>query len=125
MSERVFSVSDILTYLKKQFSNDYFLTNINVEGEIGNFTNHSSGHWYFTLKDNSSLINCCMFHMNNVRVGFVPKNGDKVILKANVSIYERSGQLQLVATAMKLSGEGDFYVQFEKMKKKLAPLGYF
>lgn len=125
MSERIYSVSYVLAYLKNKLSSEYNLNNINVEGEIGNFTNHSSGHWYFTLKDNAALINCAMFRFNNQKVRFLPKNGDKVVIKGNVTLFEKSGQLQILVSDMKLSGSGDFYQQFELMKKKLAPLGYF
>jgi len=125
MINNTWTITQLVSYVKKQLSNDFYLNNITVIGEIGNFTNHFSGHWYFSLKDNTALIPCCMFKGYNQSVQFLPKNGDSVIVNGNVSVFERDGKLQLIVTQMKLSGVGDFYIQFEKTKQKLEPLGYF
>lgn len=125
INKRVYTITQLLTYLKSKLNNDPYLTNISVEGEIGNFKPNFSGHWYFSLKDNNGIINCAMFKGSNLKVQFMPKDGDKVIVSGNVSVYEKSGQMQLVITSMELSGAGNFYIQFEKMRQKLAPLGYF
>ncbi|MBO4537780.1 MAG: exodeoxyribonuclease VII large subunit [Erysipelotrichaceae bacterium] len=125
MSPRIWTISQLVGYIKQQLTNDFTLHNISVQGEIGNFTNHFSGHWYFTLKDDSSLINCAMFRGMNSHVSFLPKNGDSVIATGNVSIFEKSGQMQLIVVSMEQAGQGDFYAQFEKTRRKLEPLGYF
>lgn len=125
MNQKIWSISQLVAYIKQQLANDFILHNISVQGEIGNFTNHFSGHWYFTLKDSGALINCAMFKGYNSVLDFIPKNGDTVIVNGSVNIFEKSGQMQIVVTHMKQSGEGDFYAQFEKTRKKLEPLGYF
>ncbi len=125
MNQRIWSISQLVGYLKQQLANDFVLRNISVQGEIGNFTNHFSGHWYFTLKDDNALINCAMFRGFNSRMEFLPKNGDSVIATGNVSIFEKSGQMQIIVNNMQMAGQGDFYAQFERTRKKLEPLGYF
>ena len=125
MINSVLTISQLVTYLKNQFENDYLLANVQVKGEVGNFTNHSSGHWYFSLKDENAFINCAMFRNANRSVDFLPKAGDKVIISGSVTIFEKNGQLQIVARTMKLDGAGDFYAMFEQTKNKLVPLGYF
>ncbi|MBQ6654294.1 MAG: exodeoxyribonuclease VII large subunit, partial [Erysipelotrichaceae bacterium] len=125
MSLKVWTISQLVSYIKQQLANDFTLKNISVQGEIGNFTNHFSGHWYFTLKDDKALINCAMFKGFNSHADFLPKNGDSVIATGNISVFEKSGQMQLIVSSLKMSGQGDFYVQFEKTRKKLEPLGYF
>lgn len=125
MSQRILKVSALTYYLKSKLDSDTLLQNIIVQGEISNFTNHRSGHWYFTLKDEKSRMNCVMFSSSASKVKFNPKDGDKVLIKCNTSIFEASGQLQLYVTAMKLDGLGDLYLQFEKLKKKLLEEGLF
>ncbi|MCR5067024.1 MAG: exodeoxyribonuclease VII large subunit [Erysipelotrichaceae bacterium] len=125
MSLKIWSISQLVSYIKQQLANDFTLKNISVQGEIGNFTNHFSGHWYFTLKDDKALINCAMFKGFNQYAEFLPKNGDSVLVTGNVSIFEKSGQMQLIVSSIKMSGQGDFYAQFEKTRNKLEPLGYF
>ncbi len=125
MSQKIWSISQLVSYIKQQLANDFVLRNISVQGEIGNFTNHFSGHWYFTLKDDNALINCAMFKGFNSRLDFIPKNGDSVIATGNVNIFEKSGQMQIVVNNLQMAGQGDFYAQFERTRKKLEPLGYF
>lgn len=125
MSERVMKVSALVRYLKSKLDNDGYLQRVLVSGEISNFVNHRSGHWYFTLKDEQSRLSCVMFSSNASRCNFVPKDGDKVIVQANTSVFETSGQLQLYCTAMKQDGLGDLHIQFELLKKKLSNEGYF
>ena len=101
-------------------------SNIWVSGEISNFHHHpSSGHMYFTLKDDSSEIRCTMFSMNNVHLKFSPENGMKVRLHGNVTIYERRGQVQLKVTIMETQGVGELYKTFEALKKSLEKEGLF
>ncbi len=125
MSDRVISVSQLVRYVKSKLDNDVLIQKIQIEGEISNFTAHRSGHWYFSLKDAQSRINCVMFHSYVKTVKFVPKNGDKVIVGCSLSMFESTGQVQLYCTSMKPSGIGDLYVQFELLKEKLYREGLF
>ncbi|MGB4627233.1 MAG: exodeoxyribonuclease VII large subunit [Erysipelotrichaceae bacterium] len=125
MRKNIWTISQLVGYIKNELSNNIALKNISIQGEIGNFTNHYSGHWYFTLKDKDALINCAMFKGYNQHCLFIPKNGDKLIVTGSINVFEKQGQLQLIVTAMKEDGIGNFYIQFEKIKRKLEPLGYF
>lgn len=125
MRERVISVSQLVRYLKGKLDNDVLIQKIQIEGEISNFTAHRSGHWYFSLKDAQSRINCVMFQTYVKGVKFEPKNGDKVTVMCSTSIFESAGQIQLYCTMMKPSGAGDLYVQLELLKAKLAKEGLF
>ena len=97
-----------------------------VSGEISNFHHHpSSGHMYFTLKDDSSEIRCTMFSMSNVHLKFSPENGMKVRLHANVTIYEKRGQVQLKVATMETQGVGELHKTFEELKRSLEKEGLF
>ena len=119
------TVSSLVGYLKRSLDRDFKIQNLFIKGEISNFTHHRSGHFYFTLKDSNSRINCVMFKAYSFKVLFSPKDGDMVLLKVNTSIYEGSGQLQLYVTSMQLDGIGDLYLEYEKLKKKLSEEGLF
>ena len=119
------SVSALLRYLKNKLDSDDNLQKIYVQGEISNFHRHFSGHLYFTLKDEKAAISCVMFKSSAVSLRFDPKNGDKVIVYANTSIFEASGQLQLYVQKMTLDGLGDLYARYEALKIKLAEEGKF
>ena len=119
------SVSALLRYLKNRLDSDDNLQKIYVQGEISNFHRHFSGHLYFTLKDEKAAISCVMFKSSAVSLRFEPKNGDKVIVYANTSIFEASGQLQLYVQKMTLDGLGDLYARYEALKIKLAEEGKF
>jgi len=125
INKRVWSISQLLAYTKNKLANDAYLVNVKVEGEIGNFKPNFSGHWYFTLKDSGAVISCAMFRNSNAKCTFMPKDGDLVTATGSMSVYEKSGQMQLIITSIDLSGAGNFYIQFEKMRQKLQPLGYF
>lgn len=101
------------------------LSNLNVKGEISRITKHSSGHWYFTLKDKDASVSCAMFRFNNQLVKFDPKDGDEVILEASASIYKESGKYQLIVKSMKESGTGDLEKAFLELKEKLLKEGLF
>ena len=92
---KVFSVGQINRYIKNLLENDFILNSLLVQGEISNFKAHSSGHWYFTLKDAQGAIACVMFQQDAAQVPFLPENGMQVILYGHVSLYERTGQYQL------------------------------
>jgi exodeoxyribonuclease VII large subunit len=96
-----------------------------VEGEISNFAAPSSGHWYFTLKDRDAQIRCAMFRARNAQVGFRPRDGQQLLLRGRVSLYEPRGDYQLLAEAMEDAGEGALRREFEKLKAKLAAEGLF
>jgi exodeoxyribonuclease VII large subunit len=96
-----------------------------VEGEISNFSCPASGHWYFTLKDRDAQIRCAMFRARNSIVGFRPKDGQQLMLRGRVSLYEPRGDYQLIAEAMEDAGEGALRREFEKLKAKLAAEGLF
>lgn len=104
---------------------EYNLPLLWVEGELTNFAQPSSGHWYFTLKDGRAQVRCAMFKNRNMSVRLRPKNGDKVLLRARVSLYEGRGEFQLIGEHMEPAGAGDLQRQFEEIKARLADEGLF
>ncbi|MBC8206687.1 MAG: exodeoxyribonuclease VII large subunit [Kiritimatiellales bacterium] len=96
-----------------------------VEGEISRLTRHASGHWYFTLKDEAAAVSCAMFKQNNISILFEPKDGVKVRVLGQASLYEARGNYQLIVRAMEDAGKGNLQEQFEKLKAKLAAEGLF
>lgn len=125
MSEKAVSVSALVRYLKGKIDSDARLQGLLIEGEISNFKPYNSGHWYFSLKDSYAQIRCVMFASYNRRTAFRPKDGDKVIVRANATVYEGRGELQIMVVSMTPAGIGDLYLQFEQLKKKLAAEGLF
>ncbi len=119
----VFSVSELNRRARQLLETQ--MNQIRVEGEISNFSQPSSGHWYFTLKDSNAQIRCAMFRNRNVLVKISPKAGDKVVLRARVSIYEARGDYQLIAENLEPTGFGDLQKQFERLKEKLFSEGLF
>ena len=101
------------------------LAQVWVEGEVSNFTASSAGHWYFILKDEQAQLPCVMFAGRNGLAPRRPINGDRLLLKGSVSLYEGRGQYQLLAEALRFSGEGDLLARLEALKKKLAEEGLF
>jgi len=125
MREKVFSVSSLNKYIKSIFDTNDDLRSILVEGEISNFKNHVSGHWYFSLKDDKGVIKGVMFRTNTAKVTFVPKNGMKVLIAGYVTVFERDGAYQLYAEDMLPSGLGTLHLQYEALKEKLTHEGLF
>ena len=121
----ILSVTEINRYIREIISKDLILTNLWVKGEISNFKHHYTGHMYFTLKDEKSLLKCVMFRNAASGIGFMPENGMKVIIRGYVSVFERDGQYQLYAEEMQPDGIGNLYIAFEQLKKKLADEGLF
>lgn len=121
----IYTVSQVNRYLKKLLDNDFILSNIQVKGEISNFKKHSSGHFYFSLKDDMANMRCVMFRMQTLSLKFMPKDGDKVVITGYVSAYEKDGQCQLYCDFMQLDGVGDLYAEYEKLKEKLQKEGLF
>ncbi|KOR88655.1 exodeoxyribonuclease VII large subunit [Paenibacillus solani] len=122
---RVLSVKDINRYIRMKMEGDARLSDVWIRGEISNFTHHSSGHMYFTLKDESSRIRAIMFATHNQRLPFIPKEGARVIARGNVSVYERDGQYQFYAIQMQPDGIGSLYLAYEQLKTKLENEGLF
>lgn len=125
MYTKTISVSHLNNYIKKQFDSDFILKNSSIKGEISNLKLHSSGHIYFSLKDEKSKINCIMFRSHAIGMTFTPENGMNVIISGNVSVYEKEGAYQLYCTKIEISGQGDLLAAYEKLKVKLAKEGIF
>lgn len=125
MEYNVVTVSKLNTYIKERFEEDEFLNNILVKGEISNFKHHYTGHMYFTLKDENSLIKCVMFKGYTDKLNFIPKDGMKVIILGTVSVFERDGVYQIYAKGMKQEGIGDLHAKYEELKAKLEKEGLF
>ena len=125
MSRKVVPVSRLVRYLKEYMDSDPVLHGVMIEGEISNLRIPNSGHWYFSLKDDKASLTCCMFAYQNRKITFKPKNGDKVILVGDVTVYEAYGSVQMVATNMQPSGVGELYLKLEELKKKLYQEGLF
>ncbi len=123
--ERVFTVTEINSYIKHIIENDILLSHIHVKGEISNFKLHGSGHLYFTLKDADSRIKCVMFRGNMGKLKFRPEDGMAVVVRGYFSIYERDGQYQFYAEDMAPEGTGSLYKAYEQLKKKLSDAGWF
>lgn len=119
------TVSDLNRYIKEKIAGDEALTNIIVKGEISNFKHHYTGHLYFTLKDENSLIKCIMFKTYAQTLSFTPKDGMKVFVFGGVSVFERDGVYQIYAKAMQEDGVGALYQKYEELKQKLEQEGLF
>ena len=119
------TVTDLNKYIKEKIDNDERLNNVLIKGEISNFKNHYTGHMYFTLKDESSLIKCVMFKSYTTHLSFMPKDGMKVMVLGSVAVFERDGVYQIYAKAMKEDGLGSLYTAYEELKKKLEQEGLF
>ena len=119
------SVTDLNKYIKEKIANDEALNNVLVKGEISNFKNHYTGHLYFTLKDENSLIKCIMFKSSAVNLKFMPKDGMKVLVFGTVSVFERDGVYQIYCKAMQEDGMGSLYTAYEELKAKLDKEGLF
>ena len=125
MEYNAITVTDLNRYIKEKFENDDALTDIMVKGEISNFKNHYTGHLYFTLKDENSIIKCVMFKGYAERLKFEPKDGAQVMVFGTVSVYEKGGNYQIYVKAMKEDGIGDLHAKYEELKEKLEKAGMF
>ena len=123
--ERVLSVSQINEYVRKSLSTDPMLRGVQLRGEISNFKPHSSGHLYFSLKDEASRIACVMFRSAAAGLAMSPREGVRVVATGGVSLYTATGQYQFYVDAMRDDGVGSHYVAFEKLKAKLLQEGLF
>ena len=125
MNDKYLTVTQINKYIKYKFDNDQNLNIVYLKGEISNFKSHSSGHLYFTIKDESSRIMAVMFRNNAMKINFKPNDGDKVLVVGKIGVYEANGNYQIYVEEMSLDGVGNLYLEFEKLKKKLELEGLF
>ena len=123
--KNVYTVRQVNSYIKNMFTQDFMLNRIYVKGEVSNCKYHTSGHIYFSLKDESGTIACVMFAGHRSGLSFRLQEGQQVIVLGSVSVYERSGQYQLYAREIMLDGAGALYEKFEALKKELAEMGMF
>lgn len=121
----VYSVKQVNSYVKNMFSQDFMLNHIYVKGEVSNCKYHTSGHIYFSLKDESGTIACVMFASARSGLSFRMQEGQNVIVLGSVSVYERDGKYQLYAKEIILDGAGALYERFEALKKELEEMGMF
>ena len=125
MDDKYLSVSAITRYLKAKFDSDENLQTVFLKGEISNFKAHTTGHFYFSLKDETSKINAIMFRSNASKVLFKPVDGMKVLVSGRISVYEAMGSYQIYVDEMLEDGVGNLYIAFEQLKKKLQAEGLF
>ena len=125
MRQNVYSVGQVNTYIKNMFGQDYLLNRLNVKGEVSNSKYHTSGHVYFSLKDETGAIACVMFASQRSNMKFRLAEGQKVIVLGSVNVYERDGKYQLYANEIVLDGVGLLYERFQALKKELEEMGMF
>lgn len=125
VEEKVFSVSELTSSIKALLESKAEFRNVVVRGEISNFTAHSSGHLYFSLKDEGSKLSCVMFRLAKEKLKSQPKLGSKVIVKGNIEVYAHNGIYQLVVAQMTEDGLGDLHRKFLLLKEKLEKEGLF
>ena len=125
MNDKYITVTQLTRYIKYKIDNDVHLNEVFLRGEISNFKAHSRGHFYFTLKDETSRINAIMFASNTRSLKFVPQDGMKVLVTGKVSVYEANGGYQIYVNELLEDGIGNLYIAFEQLKKKLEEEGLF
>lgn len=125
MRRNAYSVSQVNAYIKNMFAQDFMLHNICIKGEVSNCKYHSSGHIYFTIKDEKAAIAAVMFAGNRRGLSFLMQAGDKVLVTGSIEVYERDGRYQLYAKEIQKDGEGSLYLQFEALKQRLLEMGMF
>lgn len=124
--KRVYTVGQINLYIKRMLQSDYMLRNLSIKGEVSNCKYHSSGHIYFSLKDEKGTISCIMFKGDRAYgLNFQLSDGQSVIVSGNLGVYERDGTYQIYAREIKLDGIGVLYEEFERLKQKLYEEGLF
>lgn len=122
---KVITVTALNGYIKKIIDSDFILNNANVKGELSNVKLHSSGHIYFSLKDEFGKVNCVMFKSQAQKLTIIPRDGMNVIIRGKVSVYEKGGAYQVYCDSMETDGEGQLFLAFQNLKEKLAKLGLF
>lgn len=121
----VYSVSQVNAYIKNMFAQDFALSRISIKGEVSNCKYHTSGHIYFTLKDGLAAIQAVMFASRRGGLDFELRDGQQVVVKGSVEVYERDGRYQLYASQIALDGAGDLFRRFEKLRNELEEMGMF
>lgn len=125
MTRNVYTVKQVNAYIKNMFTQDYMLNRIYVKGEVSNCKYHTSGHIYFSLKDESGTIACVMFAWQRGGLSFRMSEGQQIVVLGSVNVYERSGSYQLYAKEIRLDGDGLLYERFQMLKKELEEMGMF
>lgn len=125
MDIKPITVQELNKYIKQKIDGDEYLNSVFVKGEISNFKLHYTGHMYFTLKDENSLIKCIMFKGYTPNLKFMPKDGMKVVVFGSVSVFDRDGVYQIYCKAMREEGMGTLYEEYQKLKAKLEKEGLF
>ena len=125
MEKDYLNISDLNNYIKNILDKDSFLNKVYLKGEISNFKNHTRGHLYFTLKDDNSRISAVMFQSSAIKLTFVPEDGMNVLVEGRISAYPAQGSYQIYIEKMEPDGLGALYIEYEKLKKKLASEGLF
>lgn len=121
----VYSVTQVNSYIKNMFTQDFLLRRLSVKGEVSNCKYHTSGHIYFTLKDGGGTLSAVMFAGQRKGLKFRLSEGQQVVVKGTVDVYERDGKYQLYASEIELEGRGDLFLQFEKLRDELEEMGMF
>lgn len=125
MKQNIYSVSQINGYIKNMISQDFLCSSILIQGEVSNVKYHGSGHIYFTLKDAGAAISCVMFASERKGLSFRMEDGQQVVAGGSIDVFMRDGKYQLYARQIKLTGAGQLYEQFERLKEELAEMGMF
>lgn len=125
MEDKYLSVTALTRYIKYKLDNDKNLQEVYLKGEISNFKAHTRGHYYFTIKDETSRINAIMFSFNASKIKFMPEDGMKILVKGKISVFESTGNYQIYVGEMLEDGVGNLHIAFEQLKKKLEKEGLF
>ena len=125
MSRNAYSVGQVNGYIKNMFAQDFMLHSICVKGEVSNCKYHSSGHIYFTIKDEKAAMSAVMFAGNRKGLKFLMREGDKVLVTGSIEVYERDGRYQMYAREIEKDGEGNLFLKFEALKRELEEMGMF
>ena len=120
---RCYKVSEITKCIKDYLEGEFY--SIQIEGEVSGFKPSSSGHYYFTLKDSTAAINAVLFSRSVKTAGYLPKDGDLVVVTGSVTVYAKSGNYQIVCSCIEKAGQGDIFAELEKRKQRLASEGLF
>ena len=125
MNDKYITIGELNSYIKSIFDDNLALRKVYLKGEISNFKNHTRGHLYFTLKDDTSRISAVMFYSSAVTLNFKPEDGMNVLVEGRVSCYPAAGTYQIYVDKMEVDGLGALYIEFEKLKEKLSKEGLF
>lgn len=125
MNDKYLTVTAVTRYIKHKIESDTNLRKIYMKGEISNFKAHSTGHFYFSIKDENSVIKAIMFSSNAKKLGFIPTEGMKILVTGTISLYEATGNYQIYVDELIEDGVGNLYIAFEKLKEKLSKEGLF